>query len=122
MKHSTTTPTKAEAEHMDRFRHIGCIACWMLGYPGTPYDVQHLLSGGVRRGHMATIPLCPAHHRGVDFSPSLHLASVARGPRTFRETFGSDDELLTLAERLIAIHERRIGKGPLTEAKVSHEG
>ena len=119
MKHSTTTPTKAEDEHMDRFRHIGCIACWMLGHRDTPYDVQHLLSGGVRRGHMATIPLCPAHHRGVDFSPSLHLASIARGPRTFRETFCSDDFLLTLAEYLIAIRERQNGLRPLTEAKES---
>jgi hypothetical protein len=102
---------------MDRFRHIGCIACWLLGQPMTPYDVQHLLSGGVRRGHMATIPLCPAHHRGVNFSPSLHLASVARGPKTFREVFGSDDELLSLAERLIAIRERQCGIRNIPEAE-----
>jgi hypothetical protein len=89
----------------------------MLGYPETPYDVQHLLSGGVRRGHLATIPLCPAHHRGVEFSPSMHLASVARGPRTFREIFGSDDELLTLTDRLIEIRRKQIGLAPVTEAQ-----
>lgn len=116
MKHSTGTPTNFELARWDDFHRIGCIACYLLGHPDTPYDVQHLLSGGVRRGHLATIPLCPAHHRGVEFSPSLHLASVARGPRTFRETFGSDDFLLTLTDLLIAIRRRQ---AHLPEAEVS---
>jgi hypothetical protein len=107
MNHSTPEPTTFERERWGHFHRIGCVACWMLGYPETPHDVQHLLSGGVRRGHIATIPLCPAHHRGVGFSPSIHFASIARNPRTFRETFGSDDELLTLTDRLISIKRRQ---------------
>jgi hypothetical protein len=103
VNHSTGEPTALEARRMDNFRLVGCVACWMLGHPDTPYDVHHQLSGGVRMGHFWTVPLCPAHHRGVDFSPSLHLASIARGQRTFREIFGSDEELLALTDRLIYI-------------------
>jgi hypothetical protein len=107
LKHSTGTPTVYEARRIDDFSLVGCIACWMLGYPETPYDVQHFLSGGTRRGHAATCPLCPAHHRGVDFSPSLHLVSFATQPRTFRQVFGDDDELIALTDRLIAIEKHR---------------
>ena len=121
---SLNSPTVLESRRMDDFRLVGCICCYMLGYPETPYDVQHLLSGGVRRGHMATIPLCPAHHRGVGYSPSIHFASVARNPRTFREIFGSDDELLVLTDRLIAIRKRQTcitDAAYSPEAEVSHD-
>ena len=121
---SLPAPTVFEARRMNDFRLIGCVCCYMLGYPDTPYDCHHLLSGGIRRGHIATIPLCPAHHRGVGYSPSIHFASVARNPRTFRELFGSDDELLALTDRLIVIRKRqRCINDPafLSEAEVSHE-
>jgi hypothetical protein len=124
VKTSTAEPTVLEARRMDNFRHIGCVACWMLGHPNTPYDVHHQLSGGIRMGHFWTVPLCPAHHRGVDFSPSLHLASIARGQRTFREIFGSDEELLALTDRLIYIKLVQINAPPthyafMSEAEVS---
>lgn len=119
MKTGLPDPTTFERARWDDFRHVGCVCCWMLGYPETPYDVHHLLSGGIRRGHIATIPVCPAHHRGVGFSPSIHFASIARNPRTFRETFGGDDELLTLTDRLIAIRKRQTSWVPLPEAEKS---
>jgi hypothetical protein len=120
VKHSTGNPTKEEAARWDDFRLVGCIACWMLGHPETPYDVQHLLSGGRRVSHLWTIPLCPAHHRNVEFSPSLHIASIARNPRTFREVFGSDNDLLLLTNRLLAIRNHQLGKSDLlSEAEVS---
>lgn len=107
MKTSLSAPTVAEARRLDDFRLVGCIACWMLGHPDTPYDVQHCLSGTHRISHGATIPLCPAHHRAVDFSPSLHLVSFAKQPRTFRQVFGDDNELIALTDRLIAIEKHR---------------
>lgn len=43
---------------------MGCIACRERGFGYVPPDIHHLLSGGVRIGHDATIPLCAHHHRG----------------------------------------------------------
>jgi hypothetical protein len=122
VKTSLPAPTVAEARRIDDFRLVGCIACWMLGHPETPYDVQHFLSGTHRISHGATCPLCPAHHRGVDFSPSLHIVSFATRPRAFRQVFGDDDELIALTDRIIAIEKvkRGIYRDPLSEADVSN--
>ena len=118
MNHSTGEPTVAEAKRWDDFRLIGCVPCFLLGYPETPYDVQHFLSGNTRRGHGATAPICPAHHRGVGFSPIWHLASIATNQRLFRQIFGNDDELIALTDRLILIQKLKRGI-PLPEAEVT---
>jgi hypothetical protein len=67
--------TLADQRRIDRFRHIGCIACLIEGDKrgmrrrNTSYDIHHLNEGGKagqkRRGDAFTIPLCPWHHRGV---------------------------------------------------------
>lgn len=85
---------------------VGCVACTLNGHPFTPGEIHHLLSGGRRIGHRASVCLCPGHHRGVfegryaewsqDNGPSL-----GRESRKFRETFGSDSELLEIQEALI---------------------
>jgi hypothetical protein len=123
VKHSTGAMTVYESWRVDKFRLIGCIACWMLGHPETPYDVQHLLSGNKRRGHDDTIPLCPAHHRGVGFSAREHLACFAHTTTGFRELFGSDDELIELTDRLIRVKTRQflIPHPFLSEAERMHE-
>lgn len=81
----------------------------MLGYPETPYDVQHFLSGGIRRGHRDSAPLCPAHHRGIGFSPEWHFASIATNYPQFRLIFGSDDDLIGLTDRLIVVEKLKRG-------------
>lgn len=85
--------TKRELERFRRLQELGCIACRKLGKFSVP-EIHHLLSGGRRRGHMYTLPLCPAHHRGVFHDEALHGPSLALSVRRFREVFGSDDELL----------------------------
>lgn len=119
MQHSTDKPTILEARRIDNFRLIGCVACWMLGWPETPYDVHHQLEGGKRMGHFWTVPLCPAHHRGVEFNAGLHLASLALSPNTFREIFGSDADLRTLTDRLLYIRLVQIGAPPTMHAFMS---
>lgn len=57
-------------------------------------------------GHMATIPLCPAHHREVGFDPETHKASVVFG-KQFREYFGTDNDLLVETDRLI-VQQRKL--------------
>jgi hypothetical protein len=103
--------TKAHAERFEAIKSLGCLACRKLNLPMFcgPIEAHHLLSGGRRRGHDQCIPLGKWHHQGIPwrtlttkqmaeaFGPSLRLQS-----KLFHETFGSDDELLAEAERLIA--------------------
>ena len=65
MKHSTTTPTKAERARFEALHEIGCICCRKRGLSHWPIEIHHLLRGNRRRGHMYTIPLCAWTHRGV---------------------------------------------------------
>lgn len=114
MKHSTPAATAAQKRRFLRFQDIGCIACRKLGFRDVPAQAHHLLDGGRRRGHDATIPLCPWHHQGqppeaFTMLQAIHLLgpSLALSSRLFREKFGSDDELLAETDRLIAEAEAR---------------
>lgn len=104
---------------MNRWNHlqaIGCLACRQRGYYEEPSDCHHLLSGHVRRGDAFTIPLCPWHHRGLWHNRFAHrkLAESLLGPSlaleadAFRAAFGSDNELLEMANVLIEERENRV--------------
>jgi hypothetical protein len=105
---STGKPTKAEAKHMGAVKEGGCVACEQNGAlglqrcDGPGCDASHLLSGGLRIGHAATLGECSWHHRGVPpegysnpdataavFGPSRHHHG-----KTYHATYGSDAELL----------------------------
>lgn len=93
--------TKADLRRFDALQTLGCIACRILGVYSLP-DIHHVLTGGRRTGHQATIPLCPWHHRGVlpphqDLGPSL-----ANGSKPFHARFGKQEELLAKVNGLIA--------------------
>ena len=70
--HSTKPPTKAEQERFQAMRRIGCIACFIgrqIGIASAQLahrnlEIHHLLSGGRRIGHEATVCLCHYHHQG----------------------------------------------------------
>lgn len=104
---SLPNPTKAEALRHRLIVEGGCIACWLYAELHTPCEVHHLTTGGkhgqLRRGHAFTIGICPWHHRGVGRT-SL-IASVGPSffhtPRTFREVFGTDDELLVVQAKIL---------------------
>ncbi len=108
MKHSTKAPTAAERARFEALHEIGCICCRKRGFSSWPVEIHHLLSGNRRRGHMATIPLCPHHHRGI---PPAHWTiraatdfvgpSLAHGSKPFHAAFGSDDSLLAEVNALI---------------------
>lgn len=95
---STGKATKAQIARWQRFESLGCIACWQHGVYSVP-EVQHLLSGGRRKGHDFTIPLCPYHHRGVGQGIGT---SLAFGSKPFHEQYGSDDRLLMLTNDLLS--------------------
>jgi hypothetical protein len=112
---STGSPTKTQRKRLHEVTHRDCLACtlnrgWSLApaYVGG-CDAHHLLSGGRRRGHDATIGLCPWHHRGVRPSdcPSdavardLYGPSLANESKAFHATYGSDEELLALQNKML---------------------
>lgn len=104
--------TKAEQVRFDAIKAGPCIACIQRGIDLSGMglvEVHHLLSGGRRIGHMATIGLCIWSHRAVVFDFHSHAEmrehygpSLAEGSRPFHREFGSDDDLLAEQDRLIA--------------------
>ena len=84
-------------------KHIGKFRC-----------LQLLHVSCRRRGDEFTVPLCEWHHRSVALrfgnaksAETLLGPSLALNPRRFREVFGSDDDLLAEANRLIQAHAAR---------------
>lgn len=109
-------PTAAESARIGRIKRMGCLACLQLGHQwdeekDVPQpDAHHLLSGGIRIGHHATIGLCKWHHSArlvVDGWGALtHLfqlgPSLLQHPARFKEQFGDDDSLLEMQEEVLA--------------------
>lgn len=107
-----------EQRRYQKLQGIGCICCGMRGR-SSQADIHHLNENGhagqARRGDRYTIPLCPWHHRGVPLSgldrrrtEVLCGPSLALSPRLFRETFGSDDDLLAATDARIGALEAAI--------------
>ena len=94
------TPTKAEKEHMQKVRALGCIACIVKGYTA-PYEVPeeyvavHHIEGKTKpEAHLKSIGLCPEHHQ--------HGKEAVHGhKKAFNAKFGTEYELLELALELI---------------------
>ena len=109
MNHSTGKPTKAEQTRLDAIHAMPCMCCVREGVrQPSPTEAHHLVDKGTRKlsgGHMATIPLCGWHHRGIplegvkpndmlfDYGPSFDL-----NKRSFVVTYGTDRELLALVD------------------------
>lgn len=111
---STGNPTLAEAAWLRMVKEAGCVCCAARGYdrePGGPLaEAHHLLSGGIRRGHLHTVGLCAWHHRGrlivTGWTHATHRQllgpSLAEGSVPFHEAFGDDDALMAATHALIA--------------------
>lgn len=107
-------PTAAELEHMGRCRDGPCIPCIVRlraghlsedeVFVGVSYD--HKKSGNIRRGHLYGFASCAWHHFGHPLpahlpGPNTYGPSLMDGSRLFRETYGSDDELIELQRRIL---------------------
>ena len=107
---------KAEQARFDAIKAAGiCIACKLRGVDSYAVEIHHLLSGGRRIGHMATIGLCCWHHRGVPFEFCSHAEcrdafgpALSEGSKPFRAEFGTDAELLQVQNELLSERERGI--------------
>lgn len=100
---------RTEKARRDALHDSTCLACRLRGIRTPHPEVHHLLSGGRRIGHMATIALCTWHHRGVPpFGRTVRAHRQVYGPslmdgaKTFREAYGHDTELLTLQNEVLA--------------------
>lgn len=107
--------TKAEARRIEILKfEVGCLACHRLGFPGTPADYHHARHRPPEvRYHEWGYGLCPWHHRGMT---SMHPdklefalgASLARNKHAFHRRFGTESELVALADRLLAEFEGEV--------------
>jgi hypothetical protein len=124
---STNSPTKAEDARIKACKRAGCVPCALwIEHPDCPLrfrlafqsyssddgetevEYHHLLSGGIRRGHMFGIGCCQWHHRGVlDWGSTrsemeaFYGPSLARTGKRFHEVFGSDEALLEKQAELL---------------------
>lgn len=109
MKTSTNAPTKAQRERFDLLHQLGCVVCFVYLQQFRAPDISHLLAGGVRIGHDATIPECCWHHRGV--APDGYTERTARkilgpsrahGSKPYIDAYGDDACLRMMTGKLIA--------------------
>lgn len=100
--------TAAQAERFGQIKAGRCVACWQKGIVTIGCDAHHLLSGGQRIGHDASVALCVWHHRAIpdegETPPRMRILygpSLMDGSKTFRAAYGTDAELLALQEQML---------------------
>lgn len=96
--------TKVEEAWTAAILDIGCICCYLQGFPGTPAEIHHMLRGGRRIGHLFTLPLCaPGHHRYGDGG-----LKISRHPfkARFEKAYGTEQSLLERTRALVAARAR----------------
>lgn len=96
--------TKKDKVRFLALQDLGCVCCHILGWYSPP-DIHHILSGGRRMGNKFTIPLCPAHHRGIVKLPG-YGPSLADGSKPFEKRFGTQKELLAKVNEMLTIGNR----------------
>lgn len=90
------TRSKAAKLHMSRVAGLGCVACRLGGYAGSPAELHHPRTNagaGQKSPDNDVIPLCHAHHRGTMHPaiPSIHLDRLK-----FIAQFGTEADLLAM--------------------------
>lgn len=89
---------KADKEYLSKVAEIGCIICYIAGYPETPCEIHHIrdvgLGLGVRNNHTNTLPLCPEHHRGNE---GIH----GMGRKAWERKYSTQQELLEQVQRIL---------------------
>lgn len=105
--------TKSDQARLDAIHAMACAACEIEGVQQpNPTEADHLVDKGTRKhsgGHMATIPLCRWHHRGVtEFGVNAAEMACAFGPSFALEKrkavakYGAKRDLLAKVDAKIA--------------------
>lgn len=99
-------------------KEMGCMIARLRGLEWVGTDIHHLLTTGLhgngkRRGDEFTIALNPYSHAGkpfngwsVDECREMFGPSYALHAREFRDTFGTDEELLAMQNELLRAYLR----------------
>lgn len=110
--------TKAQRKRWDDAKARGCVACHLNSVDhglarasyGNDLEMHHLLSGGRRIGHGATICLCHFHHQakrlpypehGYEEQAKVFGPSLERESRRFHEFYGTDEQLQDYQEIML---------------------
>jgi hypothetical protein len=103
----TTPPTAEERRRLSILSEVGCLCCMIDGWWESA-EIHHPTEGFHRKGHRHSYPICPWHHRAVppphvcvDFGPSL-----ARAPAQYCERYGTEAELVQIADAVVRIVEQ----------------
>lgn len=108
--------SKAAQARFRALQDLGCICCLLecVGYQ--PPDIHHIVDKGYREhsgGDMATIPLCPFHHRGVvpdgmTTADAIYRLgpSLALNKKLFNATYGGERHLLEHVNAQIALRTK----------------
>lgn len=91
--------TKAEARHLTRLYHLGCIVCRRENLGHSEPEIHHprsLAGMGQKASHWDAIPLCPNHHRNGGIGVAIHA-----GQRTWEAKHGTEAELLEAVRDLL---------------------
>lgn len=87
--------TMAELRRNNLIREMHCMCCALKGdLSKKKVEIHHLISGNRRMGHLYTIPLCTAHHRGQRGDKEATEPHVHGGMKAFRAHWGYDDRQL----------------------------
>ena len=79
---------------------LGCIVCRIQGRGYVPCEFHHMLSGGIRMGHLFGFGLCsPGHHRNCPKG----YGEVSRHPNKaeFERRYGTEEFLLEVTQRAV---------------------
>jgi hypothetical protein len=99
MRQGKVPPTAAEKAWMDRAQAHGCVVCLLQTGTRMPAEIHHIKAGDRRMGHLFTLPLCTAHHRGGE----REGAFISRHPwkARFEQAYGTELELLAILQNLL---------------------
>lgn len=116
----TDPTTAADRRRFAAMEATGCVVCRVFfERPCTPGDVHHVLRGGRRIGHQATICLHPWYHRGnppevryagrivqltVAEAERRYGPSLARNRLAFEARFGTEEELLEMQDAVLGAY------------------
>lgn len=85
--------TPFELERNDKLRQMHCMCCAIDGdLSRKKIEIHHIKSGNKRMGHLYTIPLCAAHHRGERGAPgTAEISWHGSGSKEFVKRWGYTD-------------------------------
>jgi hypothetical protein len=94
-------PNAEEQAWLNDIVSCGCLICWMQKMGESAAEVHHLKVGDRRIGHMASIAICPPHHRGGAGEGSF----ISRHPYKARweRAYGKEADLLEIQKGRVAV-------------------